>query len=103
MRSPTPGRWTTSAISPTFSPESHVRTAPSSARDAASVDSGAAAPTLLERYRAQLHERGLQEDVAQLAVVVARCAAAASHRGAAGWHGASRAGAARTGSARCAP
>src|SRR5438876_1059013 len=56
MRSPTPGRWTTSAISPTFSPESHVRTAPSSARDAASVDSGAAAPTVLERYRAQLHE-----------------------------------------------
>src|SRR5207237_1187957 len=69
MRSPTPGRWTTSAISPTFSPESHVRTAPSSARDAASVDSGAAAPTVLERYRAQLHERGVQEDVAQLAVV----------------------------------
>src|SRR2546429_5390892 len=69
MRSPTPGRWTTSAISPTFSPESHVRTAPSSARDAASVDSGAAAPTVLERYRARLHERGVQEDVAQLAVV----------------------------------
>src|SRR5205807_2365196 len=69
MRSPTPGRWTTSAISPTFSPESHVRTAPSSARDAASVDSGAAAPTVLERYRAQLHERGLREDVAQLAGV----------------------------------
>src|SRR5437762_11841253 len=69
MRSPTPGRWTTSAISPTFSPESQVRTAPSSARDAASVDSGAAAPTVLERYRAQLHERGLHEDVAQLAVV----------------------------------
>src|SRR2546429_2840925 len=69
MRSPTPGRLTTSAISPTFSPESHVRTAPSSARDAASVDSGAAAPTVLERYRARLHERGVQEDVAQLAVV----------------------------------
>src|SRR3989442_9105897 len=69
MRSPTPGRWTTSAISPTFSPESHVRTAPSSARDAASVASGAAAPTVLERYRAQLYERGLQGDVAQLAVV----------------------------------
>src|SRR5207245_7353213 len=69
MRSPTPGRWTTSAISPTFSPESHVRTAPSSARDAASVAYGAAAPTVLERYRAQLYERGLQGDVAQLAVV----------------------------------
>src|SRR5216110_445164 len=69
MRSPTPGRWTTSAISPTFSPESQVRTAPSSARDAASVDSGAAAPTVLERYRAELGERALEEDVAQLAVV----------------------------------
>src|SRR5207253_5011699 len=69
MLSPTPGRWTTSATSQTFSPESHVRTAPPSARDAASVDSGAAAPTVLERYRAQLHERGLQEDVGQLAVV----------------------------------
>src|SRR5437763_14897421 len=69
MRSPTPGRWTTSAISPTFSPESQVRTAPSSARDAASVDCGAAAPTVLERYRAQLGERALEEDAAQLAVV----------------------------------
>ena len=69
MRSPTPGRWTTSAISPTFSPESQVRTAPSSARDAASVDSGAAAPTVLERYRAELGERALEEDAAQLAVV----------------------------------
>src|SRR5437773_4693365 len=69
MRSPTPGRWTTSAISPTFSPESQVRTAPSSARDAASVDCGAAAPTVLERYRAELGERALEEDAAQLAVV----------------------------------
>src|SRR5439155_4070182 len=69
MRSPTPGRWTTSAISPTFSPESQVRTAPSSARDAASVDCGAAAPTVLERYRAELGERALEDDAAQLAVV----------------------------------
>lgn len=43
--------------------------APPSARDAASAADGAAAATVLERYRAELHERALQEDAAQLAVV----------------------------------
>jgi cell division protein ZapE len=46
-----------------------VRSAPSSARDAAPRPKGGADATVLERYRAQLSERSLQEDAAQLAVV----------------------------------
>jgi cell division protein ZapE len=46
-----------------------VPSAPPSALDAASAAHGAAAATVLERYRAELGKRALQEDAAQLAVV----------------------------------